>query len=238
MAVNIIFVLFFPCLFMGSIQLQVVHGTLDTPIENLFIYPQNISAEYLIMSENCTKAFEKFSKTVINFTNCYMNYAHPIHVCMNCGKPHAAFVAAYQNLKNQSEKCQSYFFSSDQLGIVDVVYKNGNDLWEKGYCQNCYEHFDETKRFFEASNALVLCLETTNSMNISRKLWSEYDCAVSFDLTIGFPNILTALTIGSTPLMFYLLAKNVSRLEDVKLVRPKRKITVVTSPPPLEELEA
>ncbi|GBM76353.1 hypothetical protein AVEN_5910-1 [Araneus ventricosus] len=199
---------------------------------------------------------------------------------MNCGKSHAAFVAAYQHLKNQSLKCQSYFFSSDQLGIVDVVYKNGNDLWQKGYCQNCYDHYNETERFFQASNALILCLETTNStsevaanstcvkchdayvnlsasynkfvhwkkefvggicmdivdsMNISRKAWSEYDCAVGFDLTIGFPNILTALTVGSTPLMFYLLAKNVSRLEDVKLVRPKRKITVFTAPPQLEE---
>ncbi|KAF8788732.1 Osteopetrosis-associated transmembrane like protein [Argiope bruennichi] len=199
---------------------------------------------------------------------------------MNCGKSHTALNAAYQHLKNQTQKCQSYFFGSDQLSIVDIVYKNGIDLWQKGYCQNCYDHYNETERFFQASNELILCMETTNStsnvaenstcikchdayanvsvsykkfvqwkkdfvggicmdivdaMNMSRREWSEYNCAVGFDLTMGFPNILTALTVGSTPLMFYLLAKNISRLEDVKLVRPKRKITVVTVPPPVEE---
>ncbi|KAG8172762.1 hypothetical protein JTE90_009626 [Oedothorax gibbosus] len=67
-------------------------------------------------------------------------------------------------------------------------------------------------------------------MNISRQLWTENNCAIEFEKKIGFANVLTALTIGATPVMFYLLAKNISRLEDVKLVVPKRKFTTTQAP--------
>ncbi|GIY23287.1 uncharacterized protein CEXT_620571 [Caerostris extrusa] len=196
-------------------------------LKSLYIFPSNVTKEYDIMSENCTLAFEKFSRA-------------------------------------QGAACQSFYFGSDQLGIVDLVYKNANEIWVKSYCQNCYDYYNETEKFFQASNELIICMEKTNrtdvveanstcikchdayvnvsasynkfvhwkkefvggicmdivdTMNISRRMWSEYDCAVGFGTTIGFPNILTALGIGSSPFIFYLLSKTVSHLEDVKLVR-------------------
>ncbi|GIY58389.1 uncharacterized protein CDAR_316451 [Caerostris darwini] len=246
-------------------------------LKSLYIFPYNVTKEYDIMSENCTLAFEKFSKAVLNFTQCAIMYARPVHICMECGNTHTAFIDAFQFLKKQGAACQSFYFGSDQLGIVDLVYNNANEIWVKSYCQNCYDYYNETEKFFQASNELIICMEKTNrtdiveanstcikchdayvnvsasynkfvhwkkefvggicmdivdTMNISRRMWSEYDCAVGFGTTIGFPNILTALGIGSSPFIFYLLSKTVSHLEDVKLVRPKRKVTVITAPAP------
>ncbi|GFR01134.1 uncharacterized protein TNCT_703621 [Trichonephila clavata] len=236
----------------------------------------------LTISENCSLAVDHFSKAAVNFTKCAIKNARPVHVCMNCGDAHKKLVRAYKTLKKQSKQCQSFYFDSDQLGVVNIIYNNGNDMWIKSFCQNCYDYYNETERFFQSSNELVMCIENTNrtsqvaanstcqkchsayvnlsesynkfvgwkkayvggicmdivdTMNISRRMWKEYDCSVEFDITIGFPNILTALTVGSTPLMFYLLAKNVSRLEDVKLVRPKRKFTMPHTPPDTENEE-
>lgn len=55
-------------------------------------------------------------------------------------------------------------------------------------------------------------------MNITRHTWSDLDC-LKFNSNIGFPIIITAVIVGIIPVLFYLLSKNVSILEDVKLVR-------------------
>ncbi|GFT66235.1 uncharacterized protein NPIL_648411 [Nephila pilipes] len=251
----------------------------NVPLESLNSSSNSeiIANQSVTISENCTIAVDQFSLTAVNFTKCSIKNARPIHVCMNCGDAHKNLVKAYENLKKQNSQCQSFYFESDQLGVITGIYNNVNAMWGKSFCQNCYDYYNETEKFFQASNELVLCIENTNrtsqvtanstcakchsayvnlsasynkfvgwkndyvdgicmdivdTMNISRRMWREYDCAVDFDTNIGFPNILTALTVGSTPLMFYLLAKNVSRLEDVKLVRPKRKFT--TTPAPVE----
>lgn len=256
----------------------------NVPLENLNSTSESEVAvnQSVTLSENCSLAVDQFSLAAVNFTKCAIKNARPVHVCMNCGDAHKKLEKAYATLRKQSKPCQSFYFESDQLGVVNLIYNNENDMWMKSFCQNCYDYYNETERFFQSSNELVMCIENTNrtsqvaanstcqkchsayvnlsksynrfvgwkkayvggicmdivdTMNISRRMWKEYDCSVDFDFTIGFPNILTALTVGSTPLMFYLLAKNVSRLEDVKLVRPKRKFTIVHTPADTENDE-
>lgn len=57
-------------------------------------------------------------------------------------------------------------------------------------------------------------------MNITRHKWNNENC-ISFDASVGYPNIVTAVLVGAMPVFFYMLSKNISIIEDVKLVRRK-----------------
>ena len=62
-------------------------------------------------------------------------------------------------------------------------------------------------------------------MNITRHTWSDLKC-LKFDSYVGYPIIITAVLVGIIPVLFYLLSKNISIIEDVKLVRREDFITL------------
>lgn len=236
----------------------------------------NMTAQFIMTSLNCSKAFEHFCDVMVNFTRCALKFARPIHLCVDCGNQHNKSVIAYDNLRKQGEECQKFFFGSDQVVIVDIIYKEVTDLWSKNYCPNCYKYPNRTQEFFEISNDLMkcvsnsnksesfhpnatcvkchafyanlsekyshfvqspdsdgnICMDVVDTMNITRKMWKEYNCIAPFGGPVSYPSVIVVLIICVTPILFYLLAKNVSIIEDVKIVRPKRKFTTIVVPDP------
>lgn len=219
--------------------------------------------ETLDLFDNCTDALEAFTETVTNLTRCSLLNARPIHICMGCVAEINTVDTHFKKLQKELH-CHKLYFESDQIGIIDVVYNQGKDLWSRNHCQNCHDKISDTEEFFNVSrdfdNCMKLynrtagesrndscnmceeffikmnkaykkfvtgkgdgvCMDIVDQMNITRHVWSSLNC-LAFDSYIGYRNIITAILVGIIPVLFYLLSKNVSIAEDVKLVRPKRK---------------
>lgn len=224
--------------------------------------------EFQIISENCTHDLDVFTEKVTDLTRCTLNNARPIRVCLNCEEEIKETQKSFNRLRSSPLECQQYYFGSDQVGIINLVYTQGQAVWTKNNCKNCYDHINITEKFFNVSRLLDACILKSNQtsrsslnntcdqcqylfvelndvynrmvktistydvggvcmdvvdiMNITRRFWSTQMC-VAFDSNIGYPNIFTAVFVGAMPVLFYLLSKNISIIEDVKLVRPKRK---------------
>ncbi|XP_054721040.1 osteopetrosis-associated transmembrane protein 1-like [Uloborus diversus] len=257
--------------------LQFLHfsSTRDYPFSSDFSNEselfENIDSDFIrnsAISENCSEALEAFIIKSTNFTRCAALNASPVRLCRSCYKELNSTHAAYKKLKLIPDPCNSTFFQSHQICIIDVIYNQVNAVWSKsGNCDSCYGKLQGvTDKFFDTGDELDACLQKSNfsgkstndtcemcnelyknvtiiykeylklcdkkdlglcedivdKMNITRQFWQS-QCGRIFDYNIGYANVLTAVLVGTMPVFFYLLAKNISIIEDVKIVRPKRK---------------
>ncbi|XP_015915327.1 osteopetrosis-associated transmembrane protein 1 [Parasteatoda tepidariorum] len=133
-------------------------------------------------------------------------------------------------------------FFNISKAFMDCVHKNRTGfLPANTTCTDCHSLYADLSNKYglfvlSPGDYGKICMDVVDTMNLTRRIWKLYNCLPPFDYNLGYPNIIVALAIGVTPVLFYLLAKNISIIEDVKIVRPKRKFTpAVSTIQPLKE---
>lgn len=175
-----------------------------------------------------TSLFSSDELVIVNVMNTNINNLWLKGNCQGCNE-----------VNNETKKLQNNNVTLQFFHIVDEFNKcvlNVTKIMSNGdkeICEQCSSLYLKLNNmynsFVEKYNGV--CMDIVDRMNITRHIWNDqYHCIPSYDVTLGWANILTSLMVGTLPFFFYLLARSVTIIEDVKIVRPKRKNLVPVAP--------
>lgn len=139
------------------------------------------------------------------FLICSMQFAVPVKFCINCVKDHTGTVdkynelinAVYHNITaNETEICKEKYFDQDRLNIVQTLYDEINGLWEKAYCNECFNEkiHNITENILNQLEVVNGCLQRKDPcfachslyLNLNdlytRQLEQKYNNKVCFDI--------------------------------------------------------
>lgn len=121
-------------------------------------------------SENeCNKRLIKFSEMNAEFVKCSIQNAEPVNFCTACVDRFVNMTFTYKNLTTEIDglNCKDFYIDLDRLSIVQTIYNQAWQLWEKGFCRECFNwndttfeqtHSNNTETFFNYLNTTVDCI--------------------------------------------------------------------------------
>ncbi|XP_035226826.1 osteopetrosis-associated transmembrane protein 1-like isoform X2 [Stegodyphus dumicola] len=136
---------------------------LSSSIENAYTLFLDNKSSQIVYPENCTDGLNNFTQAVLTFILCSSANARPIQLCRNCNEYLSAMQATYKAMKEEPNVCQTWFFGSDKISIIDVIHNQAWTLWDINFCQNCYDYYNETKAFFDTAERLSECMVSSNT---------------------------------------------------------------------------
>ncbi|CAG9771271.1 unnamed protein product [Ceutorhynchus assimilis] len=136
------------------------------------------------ISPNCTNAREIFANASSKFIKCSIEFSRPITFCENCIAKYINVLSSYHNMSlitNNGTPCINYFVNNDRLGIVQTLYENSVNLWNRAKCYECFELKNGTITPY-ISNQTVTFLELfSNFSSCQNNTEDEAICAICDD---------------------------------------------------------
>ncbi|XP_066138809.1 osteopetrosis-associated transmembrane protein 1 [Euwallacea fornicatus] len=100
------------------------------------------------ISPNCSIAQKAFSKASSEFIRCSIDYSKPIKFCENCVLQYIDIVDSYANMSkilNNGTACIKSFVNLDRLDIIQTLYENNVNLWNRAKCYECFKIINGTQ---------------------------------------------------------------------------------------------
>ncbi|XP_017784680.1 PREDICTED: osteopetrosis-associated transmembrane protein 1 isoform X2 [Nicrophorus vespilloides] len=121
-------------------------------------------------SVNCTEYKNNFAAYISNFTECAIVHARPITFCESCVDKYINVLQSYHNLSTFSDEagiCINDYINLDRLQIIDTLYHNSFDLWNRAKCYECFVMINDTITNMpseETTKFNILLNDTSNCM--------------------------------------------------------------------------
>ncbi|CAH1117921.1 unnamed protein product [Phaedon cochleariae] len=124
-------------------------------------------------SNNCTEIRNNFAIANANFTYCAIQHSRPITLCENCVDIYSNVVESYANMSKDvinGSSCLNHFINLDRLEILQTLYQNSLDLWNRAKCHECFvfengqhtrKQSNETVQFLKYYNIFMSCVNDT-----------------------------------------------------------------------------
>lgn len=105
------------------------------------------------------------------FFQCTIRHSQPITYCSKCVEQFYDLTQTYHNLTTfiDGTNCRDRYFDLDRINVIETTYIQAWDLWNKGFCSDCYYWPDSmvkpvlsntTKDFFHFQSDWFNCTNT------------------------------------------------------------------------------
>ncbi|KAK5646543.1 hypothetical protein RI129_005007 [Pyrocoelia pectoralis] len=138
---------------------------------------------------NCTVLKDDLANAVASFSKCAITYSRPIKFCEQCVNQYIDVLNGYSNMSTSKDEdgfCIDGYVNLDKLEILQTLYDNSNDLWNRANCYKCFQMDNgtltnvssvETTTFNDLFNKLSSCINSSevNVTTVCEKCSKQYD---------------------------------------------------------------
>lgn len=88
-------------------------------------------------TDECDRRMKHFAAQHKDFVQCALKHGQPVEICTNCLEQYTESTFAYKNLTTEinGTNCKEHFVDADRLNIVETMYLQGVDLWNRAFCK-------------------------------------------------------------------------------------------------------
>ncbi|XP_055909733.1 osteopetrosis-associated transmembrane protein 1 [Eupeodes corollae] len=126
----------------------------------------------------CDKILKELAASQMQFVGCMVRKSSPARSCTSCNIEHSDMVGNFSVLSSNAN-CSKEIFNKNRLNIAYNMQKDLTDLWNKGFCDDCFDNngnlSNETETFNKFSSNLTDCIELTPHDKICTTCSPHYD---------------------------------------------------------------
>ncbi|XP_060656442.1 osteopetrosis-associated transmembrane protein 1 [Drosophila nasuta] len=130
---------------------------------------------HAVVSLNCTKDLHHLADKQMYFIICTTTHAVPVRderICGSCKSQNDEMVASYNGLM---QNCSDLYKDVNRLNIVITTHELLEGLWNKAYCENCFESGGHLwNNFTDLYYSFLACNRSTNAKDICTECKSHY----------------------------------------------------------------
>lgn len=160
----------------------------NTVILAILIKIIDLSKGEIEVAVDCSLLRDNLAASISSFTSCAISYSRPILFCEKCVDQYIAVISDYKNMslsKDEDGPCIDSYIHLDKLEIVQSLYDNNVNLWDRAKCYECFTIVNgtltntpsqQTITFNKLFANLSSCINETdvNSTNVCSKCFDEY----------------------------------------------------------------
>ncbi|KAF7281440.1 hypothetical protein GWI33_004766 [Rhynchophorus ferrugineus] len=167
----------------------------------------------LLNNDNCTSLKTIFADSSSEFIKCSVNYSRPIKFCEKCVTPYINFLESYDNMSKllvNNTPCIDQFVNLDRLGIIETIFYDNTNLWNRAKCNECFEIKNdkltpniskETKLFNDFYQKYNRCIHNVPEKNICKYCLNNYTQLYNYYSSISNENEKIGVCMDMVDLM-------------------------------------
>uniref|UniRef100_A0A1Y1NJB3 Osteopetrosis-associated transmembrane protein 1 n=1 Tax=Photinus pyralis TaxID=7054 RepID=A0A1Y1NJB3_PHOPY len=151
---------------------------------------------------NCTELNNNLANAIASFSKCAITYSRPIKLCEQCVNEYIDVSNGYQNMsasKDEDGVCLDGYIHLDNLEILETLYGNANELWNRANCDKCFQMDNgtltnvssvETTTFNVLFTNLTDCIKQpdVNATTVCQNCAKQYNELNKFYIAISYEN--------------------------------------------------
>lgn len=185
-------------------KLKIAYHIINTVL--LIVVSANINGAFgqtdlsSALNHTCMQVRDAFANASSAFSSCSVEHSRPVTFCQACVTQYIDVLHSYRNMSevtSNGRSCIDNFINLDRLGIVETLYHNHVDLWNRAKCYECFATENGTQTFNKSAQTIKFtelfeeytnCANTTKDSDVCSICMDKYVTLNKYFLSISNEN--------------------------------------------------